>query len=253
MARVDHDERLRMLVRHQWVREHGTPRITTMTGSVAACRRLWSTWIRLSGRGQRSRGLFEQPAQAPAAWLDRTAAHVSKLVVDAPREPVAIAVAPVVLERWLARRPDRVAALVAEGVVPVDRGATATPPPPRVPRAPAARDTEARSLAELTLFEALEATPSTTGRFQLNQAVSFHFGPRAAEIDLLSRQDAIAIEVDGYHHFTDRERYRRDRRKDVLLQAHGYAVLRFLADDVLADPRDAVRLVVEVLARRRRR
>ena len=30
----------------------------------------------------------------------------------------------------------------------------------------------------------------------------------------------------------DREAYRRDRRKDALLQEHGYLVLRFLAEDL---------------------
>jgi very-short-patch-repair endonuclease len=83
--------------------------------------------------------------------------------------------------------------------------------------------------------------------------VSFAFGGRGAEIDLLSRADELAIEIDGYHHFTDAEGYRRDRRKDLLLQAHGYAVVRFLADDVLADPRAAVGAVVELLGVRRGR
>jgi very-short-patch-repair endonuclease len=38
--------------------------------------------------------------------------------------------------------------------------------------------------------------------------------------------------LDGGHHFVDPEAYRRDRRKDVLLQENGYFVLRFLAEDV---------------------
>jgi len=33
-------------------------------------------------------------------------------------------------------------------------------------------------------------------------------------------------------HLSDAETYRRDRRKDRLLQQHGYFVLRFLAEDV---------------------
>jgi very-short-patch-repair endonuclease len=121
----------------------------------------------------------------------------------------------------------------------------------RAPAGPGSRaglPARARSLAELTLFEALEATRSTAGRFELNQPVSFHFGERAAEVDLLSRSDRLAIEVDGHHHFTSLDHYRRDRRKDALLQAHGYAVVRFLADDVLAEPRAAVRAVCEMLA-----
>lgn len=35
----------------------------------------------------------------------------------------------------------------------------------------------------------------------------------------------------GAQHLADPEAYRRDRRKDALLQQHGYFVMRFLADD----------------------
>lgn len=38
---------------------------------------------------------------------------------------------------------------------------------------------------------------------------------------------------DGSHHFADRDAYRRDRKKDELLQENGYFILRFLADDVM--------------------
>ena len=43
----------------------------------------------------------------------------------------------------------------------------------------------------------------------------------------------IAIELeDGSQHLDGADAYRRDRRKDALLQEHGYFVLRFLATDV---------------------
>ena len=38
--------------------------------------------------------------------------------------------------------------------------------------------------------------------------------------------------IDGAFHFEDAEHYRRDRRKDYLLQKSGYIVMRFLAADV---------------------
>jgi len=38
--------------------------------------------------------------------------------------------------------------------------------------------------------------------------------------------------LDGGQHLGDPEAYRRDRRKDQLLQEHGYFVLRFLAEDL---------------------
>ncbi|HEX4419300.1 MAG TPA: DUF559 domain-containing protein [Kofleriaceae bacterium] len=109
---------------------------------------------------------------------------------------------------------------------------------------------DARSAAEATLYEALEATPATTGRFQLNESLSVRFGPQAAEIDLLSRGDRIAIEIDGVHHFADPDCYRRDRRKDLLLQTHGFVVVRLLAEDVMRDVRSAVNAVCQALAYR---
>ena len=52
------------------------------------------------------------------------------------------------------------------------------------------------------------------------------------EVDLLCADARIAVELDGGQHLADPEAYRRDRRKDVLLQENGYFVLRFLAEDV---------------------
>jgi very-short-patch-repair endonuclease len=111
---------------------------------------------------------------------------------------------------------------------------------------------DARSVAEATLFEALEATPSTAGRFRLNESLSVRFGPAAAEVDLLSRGDRIAIEIDGMHHFADLVCYRRDRRKDLLLQTQGFVVVRLLAEDVVRDVRSAVTAINQVLAYRLR-
>ena len=45
----------------------------------------------------------------------------------------------------------------------------------------------------------------------------------------------IAIELDRAQHLDSAESYRRDRRKDQLLQEAGYFVLRFLAEDVGKD------------------
>jgi very-short-patch-repair endonuclease len=42
----------------------------------------------------------------------------------------------------------------------------------------------------------------------------------------------VAVELDGGQHLGDPAAYRRDRRKDQLLQENGYLVLRFLAEDV---------------------
>ena len=52
------------------------------------------------------------------------------------------------------------------------------------------------------------------------------------EVDLLCAEARVAIELDGGQHLANADAYRRDRRKDVLLQENGYFVLRFLAEDV---------------------
>ena len=52
------------------------------------------------------------------------------------------------------------------------------------------------------------------------------------EVDLLCAEARLAVEIDGAQHLNDPEAYRRDRRKDALLQENGYIVLRFLAEDI---------------------
>jgi len=253
---------LRLVVRHQWVRDLGTPRLTTLVGSVVDGSALWRRWLGLGGRepgpladAATTGVLIEQPRAPAPAWFDRTVADALARIAATPRVPVAIAAEAAIVDAWLTGRADRAAALVSEGLIrlaPAPRG-RAQPAPGRT-RTSRARDggsrwlTGARSLAELTLHEALEATPATAGRFALNQHLAFVFGSTGAEIDLLSRADGIAIEVDGIHHFEDAERYRRDRRKDLLIQIHGYRIVRVLADDVLRDPSAAVRAVCELLA-----
>jgi hypothetical protein len=95
-------------------------------------------------------------------------------------------------------------------------------------------DDPARSAAERLLFERLESSPETAGLFELNGTLDFRFGPTQwIEVDLVARSLKLALEIDGYHHFQDTEAYRRDRRKDLELQKHGYLVVRVLADDVV--------------------
>jgi very-short-patch-repair endonuclease len=61
----------------------------------------------------------------------------------------------------------------------------------------------------------------------------------------------VAIELDGRQHLADPVAYRRDRRKDQLLQENGYFVLRFLAEDVGKDLDAVLDGILRVLARRR--
>ena len=52
------------------------------------------------------------------------------------------------------------------------------------------------------------------------------------EVDLLWPLGRVVIELDGTQHLNNPDAYRRDRRKDLLLQENGYLVLRFLAEDI---------------------
>ena len=98
----------------------------------------------------------------------------------------------------------------------------------------------ARSASEAFLYRRLETLPETRGRFQLNADLPIAFdGFGKMEIDLLCADARVAIEVDGAHHLADPVAYRRDRRKDQLLQENGYLVLRYLAED-LAKELDSV-------------
>ncbi len=95
-------------------------------------------------------------------------------------------------------------------------------PPDKIPMA--------RSATEAFLFRRLQTLSSTAGRFQLNTALPISFdGNGSMEVDFLDAEAKLVIEIDGPQHLASPEAYRRDRRKDMLLQEHGYFVLRFLA------------------------
>lgn len=241
-SRID-QELLRRLARHHWVRIHGTPRVTVLVGGVTA-KQLWTDWIALTAT---TGTLLEGGA------LDRNLRGAVAQASAAPQASIAVLTTAKELAQWRMGRNDRVAAMVDEGVLEVPEPPPAGGVAERASRraAPAQpMNLDARSAAEAALFEALEATPATAGRFLLNESISVRFGSRAAEIDLLSRGDRIAIEIDGVHHFADPDCYRRDRRKDLLLQTQGLLVIRLLAEDVLRDPRDGVNVVCQALAYR---
>jgi hypothetical protein len=52
------------------------------------------------------------------------------------------------------------------------------------------------------------------------------------EVDLLCADSRVVVEIDGGQYLADPVSYRRDRRKDQLLQENGYLVLRYLAEDL---------------------
>jgi very-short-patch-repair endonuclease len=106
----------------------------------------------------------------------------------------------------------------------------------------------ARSAAEQFLFRVLELLPATAGRFKLNERLEFQHGPRSAEGDLVAAAERVAIELDGhYYHLADAEAYRRDRKKDYSYQRHGYLILRFLSEDVVARLEEIVKRITEAI------
>jgi superfamily II DNA or RNA helicase/very-short-patch-repair endonuclease len=122
------------------------------------------------------------------------------------------------------------------------------------PSMPEARGVErARSASEAFLYRRLESLSETKGLFQLNVRVPIAFdGQSQMEVDFLNQSLRIVVELDGAQHLSDAEAYRRDRRKDRLLQQNGYLVLRFLAEDVGKDLDGVLDSILQSLAGRER-
>jgi superfamily II DNA or RNA helicase/very-short-patch-repair endonuclease len=111
----------------------------------------------------------------------------------------------------------------------------------------------ARSASEAFLFRRLETLPQTSGRFRLNVELGIPFdGWGKMEVDLLCADSRLVVELDGGQHLADADAYRRDRRKDALLQEHGYFVLRFLAEDVGKRLDTILDTILRTLAHRQR-
>lgn len=107
----------------------------------------------------------------------------------------------------------------------------------------------ARSASERFLFQRLETLPQTKGLFRLNVELDIPFdGWGRMEVDLICSTLKLAIEIDGSQHLSSVEAYRRDRRKDTLLQENGYKVLRFLAEDVGKCLDDVLDTILRVLS-----
>ena len=124
----------------------------------------------------------------------------------------------------------------------------------RAPLPEAVGADRARSASEAFLLRRLETLAETAGRFRLNVKLPIPFDSLGQmEVDFLCADAGLVIELDGAQHLSDAQTYRRDRQKDVLLQEHGFFVLRFLAED-LAQQLDAVLdMILRTLAHRARR
>ena len=70
---------------------------------------------------------------------------------------------------------------------------------------------------------------------------------------MLCEHKRLAIELGGAQHMNDPRAYRRDRRKDALLQENGWFVLRFLAEDVGKRLDDVLDTILRAIARHQHR
>ena len=110
----------------------------------------------------------------------------------------------------------------------------------------------ARSATEAFLYRRLDTLQETKGRFRVNVALPFAFdGLGQLEVDLLCSESRVAVELDGAQHLADPIAYRRDRRKDQLLQENGYLVLRFLAEDVGKELDSVLDAILRAVSHRR--
>jgi superfamily II DNA or RNA helicase len=160
------------------------------------------------------------PLPVDPAWKRDYAASVRRLVRDG-------------VDASLARLFVHVARTVSPDAVGIDR---------------------ARSATEAFLYRRLETLPETAGLFCLNAELPIPFdGWGHMEVDLLYAAGRVAIELDGSQHLADADAYRRDRRKDLLLQENGYFVLRFLAEDVGRQFDAVLDAILRTMSRRRER
>jgi superfamily II DNA or RNA helicase/very-short-patch-repair endonuclease len=112
----------------------------------------------------------------------------------------------------------------------------------------------ARSATEAFLYRRLETLSETKGQFRLNTELPIPFdGWGNMEVDLLCAERRLAVELDGAQHLDNADAYRRDRRKDALLQENGYFVLRFLAEDVGKHLDAVLDAILRMLSHRGRR
>jgi very-short-patch-repair endonuclease len=142
------------------------------------------------------------------------------------------------------RMPDEVASL-ERAIPPSPRPAAL----PTVTYPPLAGRPHPASAAERLLESALAQRRWAAGR-AWNQTYQSHPLANLIRVDLVWWRERCVVEIDGPEH-RDPLQFEADRRRDVQLQLHGYAVLRFTNAQVIRDV-EAVVAQIEHLIRERR-
>ncbi|SHM20589.1 endonuclease domain-containing protein [Cryptosporangium aurantiacum] len=106
-----------------------------------------------------------------------------------------------------------------------------------------------QSAAEQLLEKVLASREWAYGR-AWNQTVDLGLLVSVVRVDVLWEAERTVVEIDGPEHW-QRVHYAADRRRDVLLQTAGYAVLRFTNDQVLGDVNSVVHQIEQFLTARR--
>jgi len=118
---------------------------------------------------------------------------------------------------------------------------------------PMSDENRARSASEAFLYKRLETLETTRGRFQLNVELPIPFNQRGTmEVDFLCEPLRLVVELDGTQHLQDEAAWRSDRQKDLLLQRHGYLVMRFLTTDIGKELDAVLDSILATLAQRAR-
>ena len=106
-----------------------------------------------------------------------------------------------------------------------------------------------RSSTELALEAALARHAWSVGR-AWNQTYQSHLLANPVRLDLLWSAERCIVEVDGPEH-CDPHHFEADRRRDVLLQLDGYAVLRFTNARIRYDVETVVSQIAQFIQARR--
>lgn len=130
---------------------------------------------------------------------------------------------------------DRVRRRGRPGVAAIDRAL----------RARALGDAPAESVLEARFAELCRVAGLPMPRYQ----VTIEMGAERIRVDFAYPEQRIVIEIDGFAHHGSRASFHADRRRDQLLVAHGWTVLRFTARDLTDDPDYVATVVAETLAR----